>query len=151
MRSDRANCRHREQVYIARQRITQSGEWGETVNQDDTKIYHSDFVVDEIQNNPPGRDVKHLNEEYVTFKNAGTTPLDISGWTVQNESGDRFSFPDRTTVKSGRHITLYSGPGQATATEFYWGSDRAMWRNEGDTVLVADETGRVRLRESYNE
>ena len=115
------------------------------------KVYHGDLTLDEIRDNPSGRDAKHLNEEFLTFKNSGAEPLDISGWTVENEAGDVFRFPERTTVKPDARVTLHSGPGRHTDSEFYWQSDRPMWKNDGDTVVVTDEDGTVRIRESYNE
>ena len=114
------------------------------------KVYHSDLVVDEIRDNPAGRDVKHLDEEYVTFKNSGTEPLLIGEWTVRNDAGDEFRFPERTELKPGERVTLYSGTGSDTDSEFYWGATRPRWRNAGDTVRVEDDAGRLRIREPYN-
>lgn len=39
----------------------------------------SDLVVDEIRDNPAERDVKNLDEEYVTLKKDGAEPLLIGG------------------------------------------------------------------------
>lgn len=116
---------------------------------DSNKVHHSDFVVDEIRENPSGRDAHHLGREYVTFKNEGTTALDVSGWTVANEAGDTFEFPEETVVEPGERVTLHSG--SQSKMDFYWGSNRPMWRNTGDTVLVRDAEGVTRIRESYKE
>lgn len=117
----------------------------------DTTVYHTDLVLDEIRDNPSGRDVKHLNEEYVTFKNAGDGQLSISGWAVRNEAGNEFRFPDHTILDPGDRVTLYSGPGTNTQTEFYWGGKHPRWDNLEDTVTVVDADGKIRIRESYNE
>lgn len=116
----------------------------------DTKVYHTDLVIDEIRDNPSGRDVKHLNEEYVTLKNAGDEQLSISGWTVRNKAGDEFQFPERTILDPGQHVTLHSGSGTNTETEFYWGAQQPRWNNIADTVTVVDDEGKIRIRESYN-
>jgi hypothetical protein len=118
---------------------------------DPNEIHHSALVIDEIRDNPPGRDRRHLDQEYVTFKNDGPTRLDISGWTVTDEADNTFRFPDGTTLAAGERVTLHSGSGTDTDSEFYWGSDRPLWKNLGDTVLVRDADGLIRIRQSYNE
>ncbi|WP_435335179.1 lamin tail domain-containing protein [Haloarchaeobius sp. TZWWS8] len=115
------------------------------------KLHHSPLVVDEIQNNPMGRDVKRLDDEFVSFENSGLEVMDIAGWTVENEAGDVYTFPDRTILEPGARITLHSGPGIDTDTDYYWGSREPIWGNLGDTVLVHDQKGVLRIRETYNE
>lgn len=122
-----------------------------TMADDPNAIHHSDLVVDEIRENPVGPDERHLDQEYVRFRNEGTAPLDIAGWTVENEAGDAFTFPDDTELAPGERVTLHSGPGTNTEFEFFWGADRPRWRNTGDTVRVRDADGTLRIRESYNE
>lgn len=117
---------------------------------DDRETLHgSDLVLDELREDPVGRDARHLDEEYVRFKNDGESRLSLSGWSVENDDGDRFEFPDRTMLEPGDRVTLHSGSGTDTETELYWGADRPRWRNRGDTVRVRDADGLLRLRESY--
>lgn len=124
---------------------------GPRMDDDSNRIRHSDLVLDEIRENPPGRDARHLDQEYVTFKNDGTDRLEISGWSVEDEAGNRFTFPEDTILNAGDRITLHSGSGENAEADVYWGSDRPLWRNTGDTILVRDADGIVRIRESYNE
>ncbi|WP_170864865.1 lamin tail domain-containing protein [Halogranum amylolyticum] len=121
------------------------------MNDESNKVHHSDLVVDEIRENPSGRDERHLEQEYVTFKNDGTSALDISGWSVEDEGGNTFQFPEDTILDEGDRVTLHSGDGTNTDSDFYWRSDRPLWRNVGDTVVVRDADGVLRIRESYNE
>jgi len=114
-------------------------------------VRHSDLSIDEIHENPAGRDSRHLDREFVVFVNDGETALDISGWTVEDEAGNAFQFPERTEVRPGERVRLYSGEGSDTGHEFFWRADGPLWRNAGDTVLVRDDTGTVRIRETYNE
>ena len=118
---------------------------------DRSKIHHSDLVIDEVRENPPGRDDRHLDQEYVAFKNDGTDAVEISGWSVEDEAGNTFRFPEDTVLKSGDRITLHSSRGENTESDVYWGADRPVWSNAGDTILVRDADGVVRIRESYNE
>ncbi|MFB6170475.1 MAG: lamin tail domain-containing protein [Haloarculaceae archaeon] len=114
-------------------------------------IHHSDLVVEEVRENPPGRDDRHLDREYVTFENAGTDALTLSGWAVENEGGETFTFPEDTVLAPGDRITLHSGSGENTESDVFWGADHPLWRNAGDTVTVRDADGVVRIRETYNE
>lgn len=121
------------------------------MSDDRTEIRHTDLIVDEIRENPSGRDDRHLDREYVTFKNDGEETLDLSHWSVEDEAGNAFTFPEDTVLKAGERITLHSGSGEPSASDVYWGGDRPRWRNAGDTVLVRDAEGIVRIRESYGE
>ncbi|WP_267643254.1 lamin tail domain-containing protein [Haloarchaeobius amylolyticus] len=115
------------------------------------KVHHSPLAVDEIRNDPVGRDVKHLDEEYVRFENTGDDPLDISGWTVENDAGERYEFPEGTVLEPGFHLTLHTGSGADTETDHYWGSEKPVWNNLEDSVFVRDDTGTLRIRETYNK
>lgn len=114
-------------------------------------LHRSALALDEIRENPPGRDASHLDDEYVSFRNEGADPLDLSGWTVENESGDRFQFPPGTILAPDTRVTIHSGRGTDTETDLHWRADEPVWHNTGDTVFVRDATGTLRLRESYNE
>lgn len=122
-----------------------------TMADESNKVHHSDLVIDEIREDPSGRDDRHLEQEYVTFRNDGASELDISGWSVEDEGGNTFTFPEETILDEGDRVTLHSGDGTNTDSDCYWGSDRPMWRNAGDTIFVRDSDGGLRIRESYNE
>lgn len=87
----------------------------------------------------------------MALKNEGTRVLDISGWSVEDEDENTFRFLEDTILDLGDQVTLHSGDGTDTESDCYWGSDRPMWRNAGDTILVRDADGVLRIREFYNE
>lgn len=101
-----------------------------------------------INYDAPGDDRENPNEETVVFENAGTDPLDLSGWTVRDAHGNEYAFPDGTTVAAGARLTLHSGSGTDTESDLYWGVG-AVWNNDGDVVVVEDATGTQVLREEY--
>ncbi len=96
-----------------------------------------------------GNDNENLDDEYVTFRNAGTEPLDISGWTVADDAGHVYTFPDGTVVDPGAEVTLRTGSGTDTGTTYYWGESGAVWNNDGDVVTVRNASGSTVLRASY--
>jgi competence protein ComEC len=107
------------------------------------------LVVADIDPDPDGPDREHLAEEYVVFENAGDEPLDLSGWTVADEAGRTYTFPDGYVLEAGATVTLRTGTGTDTDTDLYWGSGSPVWNNDGDTVIVRNSEGDPVLRETY--
>lgn len=108
------------------------------------------FVLDEIHENTTGLDMDTESAEYLVFENTGDRPLDLSGWTVENEAGRTYRFPEGFVAEPGDRITLHSGHGEDTESELHWGSDEAVWEESGDTVTVRTKSGRVMVSEPYN-
>ena len=102
-----------------------------------------------IQADAAGDDRNNLNDEYVVFENTGTGTLDLSGWKIEDEAGQRYTVPDRFELAAGETVTLYTGSGTSTPTELYWGSGSPIWNNDGDTVIVTNANGERVLAESY--
>ncbi len=78
-------------------------------------------------------------------------PLDLSGWTVKDESAShRYTFADDTTVAPGSSLRLFTGCGQDSATERYWCmTDSAVWNNDGDTAFLLDAEGHTVTTYAY--
>lgn len=51
-------------------------------------------------------DRENPNDEYVVFRNDGVDPLDLSGWTVEDEAGHTYTFPDGFTLGPGATVIL---------------------------------------------
>lgn len=105
--------------------------------------------VIEINYDAAGNDNENLDDEYVVFQNTGSEPLDISGWTIADEAGHTYEFPDRTVIDPGAEVTLRTGSGTDTASTYYWGETGAVWNNDGDVVIVRNATGATVIRAPY--
>jgi len=70
-----------------------------------------------------------LNNEYISVKNSTDSPVDLSGWTVSNNEGDTFTFPDGFVLAAGGLITIYTGcPEDAEeALGLYWCAKEPVW------------------------
>jgi endonuclease YncB( thermonuclease family) len=93
---------------------------------------------------PPGPDDEVLEEEVVVIVNNGSEPVELDGWVLRDESSrHRYRFADGTVLAPGSSIRVRSSePGWSPG-----GS--AVWSNDGDLVLVLDDTGRVVARHRY--
>ena len=96
-----------------------------------------------------GNDHENENDEYVVFRNPTDSAVNLEGWQVSDEADHTYTFPD-VTVGAGEEITLYTGPGQDSSSAVYWGSDSAIWNNDGDTVYVRDSSGALVEEYSYS-
>lgn len=96
-----------------------------------------------------GNDHENLDDEYVVFRNAGGGSLDLIGWTVRDETGHVYRFPDGLVLEPDATVTLYSGAGEDTDAALHWGADGAVWNNDGDTVVVTNASGAVVLEYRY--
>ncbi|WP_226022238.1 lamin tail domain-containing protein [Halomicrobium salinisoli] len=101
-----------------------------------------ELVLDEIHEAASSPD-----DEYLVFRNEAEDPLDVSGWTVENDAGRSYAFPDGTVLDPGDGVTLYSGRG--ADDHLSWGADEVVWDETGDVVTVRTADGREILREPY--
>lgn len=109
----------------------------------------SQLVVADIHPDAAGNDHDNLNDEYIEFKNTGDQSLDLTDWTVADEVDHTYRFPTGFTLDPGATVTLYTGSGDDTASELYWGSGSAIWNNGGDTIIVKDDTGNIVFKHEY--
>jgi competence protein ComEC len=107
------------------------------------------IIITEIHADAAGDDRENLNDEYVVLENRGSDPVDLSGWTVQDEAGATYTFPAGVTLAAGNRVTLYTGSGTDTTTALYWGKDTPIWNNNGDTVYVSNSAGEQVIAEAY--
>jgi competence protein ComEC len=96
-----------------------------------------------------GAESENLNDEYVVFENSGDESLDMTGWQLSDAAGHVYTFPDGFTLAAGATVTVRTGSGSDTDTNLYWGSERPIWNNGGDTVTVTDDEGTVVIEETY--
>ncbi|AGK61322.1 Micrococcal nuclease (thermonuclease)-like protein [Archaeoglobus sulfaticallidus PM70-1] len=89
-----------------------------------------------------GNDQYNLNDEYVVIANNGAASINLQGWVLQDEAGHTYVFPSYT-FGPGEVVYVHTGSGTDTAGHLYWGSDRAIWNNDGDTAYLFDAAGNL--------
>ena len=96
-----------------------------------------------------GDDRENLNGEYLVFRNMGDETLNLTGWTVTDTAGNRYTVPEGVTLEADATVTLHTGSGTDTEDHLYWGSKTPVWNNGGDTVTLRNNTGTIVLEETY--
>ena len=103
----------------------------------------------EVNEDTAGEDLKDPQEN-VVFENTGDTDLDLTGYSVSDATSKQYQFSDGFSLQPGDQVTLFSGTGDDTDTELYWGrTGTAIWNNGGDTVNVVNDSGTTVIQESY--
>ena len=106
-------------------------------------------VINEILPNPntggtpsfdtDGNGTANLLDEYVEFFNTTGADVDISGWTVSDGVGERFTFPAGSTISANGHVTLVaSWAGTLPADTYEIGV--AVLNDGGDVIELSDGT-----------
>ncbi|WP_323190257.1 lamin tail domain-containing protein [Halostella sp. PRR32] len=109
----------------------------------------ADLRIAAVHQDAAGDDYENLNGEYVTLENAGDDDVELSGWTLSDESGETYTVPDGVSLAPGESVTIYSGNGTDTGTDLYWEAGRPIWNNGGDTVTVRNDRGELVVQETY--
>ena len=101
-----------------------------------------------LHSNAKGNDNQNLNDEFVTFRNKCTDPIQLEGYTMSDRGRNTFSFPEISLPGKG-YLTVHTGNGQANLTDLFWGKEIAVWNNNGDSLLLLDPSGHTALNYTY--
>jgi LysM repeat protein len=71
-------------------------------------------------------------------------PVDLTGWTLRDESGHLYTFPTIQLLQGGT-VNLHTMVGTNTVTDLYWGQSGAVW-SSGKSALLSDQGGNLRAR-----
>jgi hypothetical protein len=77
-----------------------------------------------------------LANESIVIRNSGDTSLLLIGWTLKDNQGDAYTFPE-LTLYSGGTVQLHTGSGNNTASDLYWQRSAPAWKS-GDLVAIYD-------------
>jgi LysM repeat protein len=82
-----------------------------------------------------------LDTERLLLKRTGSGELSLSGWKVEAQGGQVFTFPQLTLFEGGA-VNLFTKAGQPTVVDLYWGLSSPVWES-GEKAILRDEQGRV--------
>jgi len=90
---------------------------------------------------PLSGDLDSTSGEVVTLKNYGDEPIDVSGWTLSNERGTAYEFPEGFSLAPGAQVSIHSGCGQDSNTDLYWCSRHPLWDDSGGVASLSMPDG----------
>lgn len=107
--------------------------------------------ISSVQADSPGRDNRSnrsLNGEWVEITNNSRRAVDLDGWTLKGEDGNRYKFKDFRL--SGRStVRVHTGEGRDTRTDLFQGRRDHVWGNRSDTATLRDDHGRTVATETW--
>lgn len=99
---------------------------------------------------PAGTEEVDLSAERFEIVNQSYTSVDISGWTIRDETGEhRLELPGGTAVSAGGVVAVTTGCGENGGGVLYWCSDSAIWSTGGNTIILQDRLQNVVERRAY--
>jgi micrococcal nuclease len=111
----------------------------------------AELRIVELRYDAEGDDDHNLNDEWVRIRNESADPVDLTDWTIRDESAiNRYSFPRGLTLEPGEAVTIHSGCGDDSDTALFWCSvGSAIWNNDGDSAFLIDPAGNTHHYWSY--
>jgi hypothetical protein len=83
-----------------------------------------------------------VNFEKITLKCVGNSPVDLTGWSLEDGQKHQLILPSLTLYPNGA-VDVYSHAGVNTAVELFWNSNKAIW-SVGEKATLFDPAGNVR-------
>jgi hypothetical protein len=95
-----------------------------------------------------GNDDYNLNDEYIAFGNRGNNPLNLTGWTIKDDTDTVFEFPIYILQPKGK-VTIHTGIGVNREDSLYWNSQTPIWGNKGDVLYLRNREGDLVILYEY--
>ncbi len=83
-----------------------------------------------------------LTAESVVVRNAGSEPLNLANWQLQDSDKNTFVFPN-LTLNNGGAVQVHTISGTNTVIDLYWGETEPVWQS-GEEAALLDPSGNVR-------
>lgn len=85
-----------------------------------------------------------LDAESVTIRNAGSEPLNLSGWRLRDSDKSVFVFPN-LTLNPGGAVRIHTRSGTNNVIDLYWSESSAVW-DSGEEAQLLDPGGNLHAR-----
>ncbi len=106
---------------------------------------HTGVHISLVHYNALGDDGINLNDEYVCItyysNEAESKHLNLTGYTLSDDDGYTFIFPNGFGIDDGHILTIHTGLGENTLTDLYWGCNTPIWNNDGEIAYLQNKYG----------
>ncbi|MFG2392228.1 lamin tail domain-containing protein [Streptomyces lavendulae] len=113
--------------------------------QDHDRRQHPRVEISRVQADSPGRDDhsnRSLNNEWVEITNTTRDAINLRGWTLRDDDGNRYRF-DNVRINSHATIRIHTGTGHNSRTDLFQNRREYIWGNRADTATLRDDHNRV--------
>lgn len=101
----------------------------------------SDVVISSIHFNVSGGDAQPENGEYVLLRNRGDDLIEVGGWFLRDQAGNRLAIGEGYAIEPGDALRVYTGPGTNRPGRFYNGHERSVLNNSGGDAVALHRSG----------
>ncbi|WKV70055.1 lamin tail domain-containing protein [Streptomyces sp. PCS3-D2] len=111
---------------------------------------HSALVIGDVSHDNPvrgDRSNRALNREWVEIRNTGRSGVNLRGYTLTDQQGNRYRFPD-FRLEGRSAVKVHTGRGRDSRHDLYQGRTRQIW-DDRDTATLRDHRGGVVDTESW--
>ncbi|AGL20759.1 lamin tail domain-containing protein [Actinoplanes sp. N902-109] len=84
--------------------------------------------------------IQYKGAEYVRLGNAGTTTVNLNGWTVRDAANHVYRFATPYNLGAGKAVYVHTGKGTTSGQHRYWNRS-SVWNDGGDTAILRDAAG----------
>ncbi|MFI6006334.1 lamin tail domain-containing protein [Streptomyces sp. NPDC051366] len=119
--------------------------------QDHDRRQHPRVEISRVQADSPGREDRSnrsLNAEWVEITNTTRDAINLRGWTLRDDDGNRYRF-DNVRINGRATIRIHTGIGHNTRTDLFQNHRDYIWDNHADTATLRDDRGRTVDTESW--
>ncbi|WP_329112379.1 lamin tail domain-containing protein [Streptomyces sp. NBC_01353] len=99
--------------------------------------------ISRVQADSPGRENRSnrsLNAEWVEITNNSRRAVNLDGWTLRDNDGNRYRFRD-VRLAGRATIRIHTGEGRDTRTDLYQDRRDYVWDNRSDKATLRDDRG----------
>ncbi|MEU7726887.1 lamin tail domain-containing protein [Streptomyces sp. NPDC040724] len=104
---------------------------------------HSSIVIGDVQQDGRGRgrDNRALNREWIEVKNTGRNSVNLRGFTLTDQDGNRYRFK-HLRLDGHSSVKVHTGNGRDTHRDVYQDRRHQIW-DDRDTATLRDDRGRI--------
>ena len=101
-----------------------------------------DDATSEVEGDANGDGTRDSGQdEFVELANTSEQPIDLSGYTLTDEAGDAYTFPDGAQVQPGEAAVVFGGGTPTGIPGSFVGTGLPSLANGGDGLTLADASG----------
>jgi hypothetical protein len=101
-------------------------------------------AISRVQSDAPGfddRSGRSLNAEWVEITNSDRRGVNLDGWTLSDEDGNRYTF-NHYRLAGRSTVRIHTGYGRDTNRDLFQDRRNEVWDNRSDSATLKNDHGR---------